>query len=146
MIDQRGHRRAGHSGECGNVGPRQRLVSVDDGPCDGGEIPLAQEGLAGRCHRAHALDPSGPTGISSSEVQNSRTARRPKVSDSQIPFSFGLWTVGWQAQDPFGSATRPPLDPAYSVHKLAELGAWGFTFHDDDVVPFGADDEVRAKA
>ncbi|HEX6233411.1 MAG TPA: xylose isomerase [Jiangellaceae bacterium] len=64
----------------------------------------------------------------------------------QIPFSFGLWTVGWQAQDPFGSATRPPLDPAYSIHKLAELGAWGFTFHDDDVVPFGADDDVRTKA
>jgi xylose isomerase len=57
-----------------------------------------------------------------------------------------LWTVGWEAQDPFGSATRPPLDPAYSVHKLAELGAWGFTFHDDDVVPFGADDETRSKA
>ncbi|HEX5994215.1 MAG TPA: TIM barrel protein, partial [Jiangellales bacterium] len=68
------------------------------------------------------------------------------MSDKQIPFSFGLWTVGWQALDPFGSATRPPLDPAYSVHKLAEVGAWGFTFHDDDVVPFGADDDVRAKA
>ncbi|HSJ60881.1 MAG TPA: xylose isomerase [Jiangellaceae bacterium] len=68
------------------------------------------------------------------------------MSDKQIPFSFGLWTVGWQALDPFGSATRPPLDPAYSVHKLAEIGAWGFTFHDDDVVPFGADDDVRAKA
>ena len=23
-------------------------------------------------------------------------------------FSFGLWTVGWEAADPFGSATRPP--------------------------------------
>ena len=21
-------------------------------------------------------------------------------------FSFGLWTVGWQARDPFGDATR----------------------------------------
>jgi xylose isomerase len=68
------------------------------------------------------------------------------VSDKQIPFSFGLWTVGWQALDPFGSATRLPLDPAYSVHKLAEIGAWGFTFHDDDVVPFGADEDVRTKA
>ena len=26
-------------------------------------------------------------------------------------FSFGLWTVGWQARDPFGEATRPALDP-----------------------------------
>ena len=22
-------------------------------------------------------------------------------------FSFGLWTVGWPARDPFGEATRP---------------------------------------
>src|SRR4051794_17869942 len=51
-------------------------------------------------------------------------------------FSFGLWTVGWQARDPFGDATRPPLDPVRAVHRLAELGAWGVTFHDDDVVPF----------
>ena len=40
-------------------------------------------------------------------------------------FSFGLWTVGWQARDPFGDATRPALDPVEAVHKLSELGAWG---------------------
>jgi xylose isomerase len=60
-------------------------------------------------------------------------------------FSFGLWTVGWQARDPFGDATRPPLDPVESVHRLAELGAYGVTFHDDDLIPFGSDDDVRAK-
>ncbi|MGH6655969.1 MAG: xylose isomerase [Actinocrinis sp.] len=49
-------------------------------------------------------------------------------------FSFGLWTIGWQARDPFGDATRAPLDPVRSVHKLAELGAWGVTFHDDDLL------------
>ena len=48
-------------------------------------------------------------------------------------FTFGLWTVGWQARDPFGDATRPALDPAETVHRLAELGAYGVTFHDDDV-------------
>ena len=26
-------------------------------------------------------------------------------------FSFGLWTVGWQARDTFGDASRAPLDP-----------------------------------
>jgi xylose isomerase len=52
-------------------------------------------------------------------------------------FSFGLWTVGWPARDPFGDATRPPLDPVESVHRLAELGAYGVTFHDDDLIPFG---------
>jgi xylose isomerase len=62
------------------------------------------------------------------------------MSNSATPenrFSFGLWTVGWRAQDPFGDPTRPPLDPVDAVHRLAELGAWGITFHDDDLIPFG---------
>lgn len=58
-------------------------------------------------------------------------------------FSFGLWTVGWQARDPFGDATRPALDPIEAVHKLAEVGAYGITFHDDDLVPFGTDAATR---
>jgi len=58
-------------------------------------------------------------------------------------FSFGLWTVGWQARDPFGDATRAPLDPVEAVHKLTELGAYGITFHDDDLVPFGSDVHTR---
>ncbi|GLY01360.1 MULTISPECIES: xylose isomerase [Actinoplanes] len=58
-------------------------------------------------------------------------------------FSFGLWTVGWQARDAFGDATRPALDPVEAVHKLAEVGAYGITFHDDDLVPFGADAQTR---
>ena len=58
-------------------------------------------------------------------------------------FSFGLWTVGWQARDPFGDPTRPALDPVESVHRLAELGAWGITFHDDDLLPFDADEQAR---
>jgi xylose isomerase len=58
-------------------------------------------------------------------------------------FSFGLWTVGWQARDPFGDATRPALDPVEAVHKLSELGAYGITFHDDDLVPFGSDAHTR---
>jgi xylose isomerase len=60
-------------------------------------------------------------------------------------FTFGLWTVGWQARDPFGDATRAPLDPVESVHRLAELGAYGVTFHDDDLIPFGSDADERAK-
>ncbi len=53
-------------------------------------------------------------------------------------FSFGLWTVGWQGRDPFGDATRASLDPVEAVENLARLGAWGVTFHDDDLVSFGA--------
>jgi len=67
-------------------------------------------------------------------------AYTPKPEDR---FSFGLWTVGWQARDPFGDATRPPLDPVEAVHKLAELGAYGVTFHDDDLLVTESD---RAKA
>jgi xylose isomerase len=53
-------------------------------------------------------------------------------------FSFGLWTVGWQARDLFGEATRPVLAAVEAVHKLAELGAYGITFHDDDLIPPGS--------
>jgi xylose isomerase len=67
------------------------------------------------------------------------------VATREEKFSFGLWTVGWPARDPFGDATRPPLDPVETVHRLAELGAYGVTFHDDDLVPFGSDDSSREK-
>ena len=53
-------------------------------------------------------------------------------------FTFGLWTVGNRGRDPFGNETRPPLDPIEAVHRLAELGAYGVNFHDDDLVPPGS--------
>ena len=58
-------------------------------------------------------------------------------------FSFGLWTVGWPGADPFGTATRPVLDPWEYAERLAELGAWGITFHDNDVFAFDADEATR---
>ncbi|QTZ95159.1 xylose isomerase [Streptomyces auratus] len=61
-------------------------------------------------------------------------------------FSFGLWTVGWQGRDPFGEATRRALDPVETVHRLADLGAYGVTFHDDDLIPPGAADNEREAA
>ncbi|MCP2245818.1 xylose isomerase [Lentzea aerocolonigenes] len=53
-------------------------------------------------------------------------------------FSFGLWTVGWPGRDPFGDATRPDLDVVEAVQRLAELGAYGMSFHDDDLFGFAA--------
>ena len=53
-------------------------------------------------------------------------------------FTFGLWTVGNPGRDPFGFEVRPPLDPVDSVRALADLGAYGVNFHDDDLVPFGS--------
>ncbi|HAM23088.1 MAG TPA: xylose isomerase, partial [Actinobacteria bacterium] len=58
-------------------------------------------------------------------------------------FTFGLWTVGWQARDPFGDATREPVDPVESVARLAAMGAYGVNFHDDDLVPFEMSDADR---
>jgi xylose isomerase len=60
-------------------------------------------------------------------------------------FSFGLWTIGWQARDMFGDATRPMLTGVEAVHKLAELGAYGLTFHDDDLIPPGTSNSERQK-
>jgi xylose isomerase len=60
-------------------------------------------------------------------------------------FSFGLWTVGWQARDLFGEATRPVLAAVEAVNKLAELGAYGITFHDDDLIPPGSNGSERQR-
>ncbi|WP_165067800.1 xylose isomerase [Marisediminicola senii] len=58
-------------------------------------------------------------------------------------FSFGLWTVGYNGSDPFGGPTRPHLDVVEAVEKLAEVGAYGLTFHDDDLFAFGSTDAER---
>ena len=60
-------------------------------------------------------------------------------------FTFGLWTVGNRGRDPFGNETRPPLDPVDSVHHLAEIGAYGMSFHDDDLVPPGSTGAERER-
>src|SRR5579871_2836942 len=65
------------------------------------------------------------------------------TSDEYVPsrndrFSFGIWTVGWQGVDVFGSAVRPPMAADRAVRKLAELGAYGVNFHDNDVFGFDA--------
>jgi len=70
------------------------------------------------------------------------------VTDEFVPrpehkFSFGLWTVGNPGRDPFGLEVRPPLDPVVSVHRLAELGAYGVAFHDNDLVPYGSSPAER---
>jgi xylose isomerase len=52
-------------------------------------------------------------------------------------FTFGLWTVGNPGRDPFGGPTREPIDPVESVKKLGELGAWGISLHDEDLIPWG---------
>jgi xylose isomerase len=58
-------------------------------------------------------------------------------------FPFGLWTVGNRGRDPFGAAVRPTLPPDAAVRMLAEVGAWGVNFHDNDLVPIEATPSER---
>jgi len=58
-------------------------------------------------------------------------------------FTFGLWTIGNTGRDPFGHEVRVALDPVESVHRLADLGAYGVNFHDDDLVPPGSSAQDR---
>jgi xylose isomerase len=60
-------------------------------------------------------------------------------------FSFGLWTIGYNGADPFGGPTRAPMDILHVLEKLKEVGAYGLTFHDDDLFAFGSDDAARQK-
>ena len=53
-------------------------------------------------------------------------------------FTFGLWTVGNPGRDPFGEAVRVAPSPVEIVHMLAEAGAYGVNFHDNDLVPIDA--------
>jgi len=65
------------------------------------------------------------------------------IPTSADKFSFGIWTVGWQGVDVFGTAVRPPMPADRAVRKLAELGAYGVNFHDNDVFAFDAPDAER---
>jgi xylose isomerase len=53
-------------------------------------------------------------------------------------FTFGLWTVGSTGRDPFGGPVRDPKSPVELVHLLAEVGAYGVNFHDNDLIPIDA--------
>jgi xylose isomerase len=64
----------------------------------------------------------------------------PKREDK---FTFGLWTVGNRGRDPFGDAVRDTLKPVDAVRMLAEIGAWGVNFHDNDLVPIDATAQER---
>jgi len=59
----------------------------------------------------------------------------PKPEDK---FTFGLWTIANPGRDPFGEPVRGPISPVEIVHLLADVGAWGVNFHDNDLVPIDA--------
>ena len=53
-------------------------------------------------------------------------------------FTFGLWNVGNIGRDPFGESVRAARSPVELVHLLADVGAYGVNFHDNDLVPIDA--------
>ena len=70
------------------------------------------------------------------------------MADNYIPkpehkFTFGLWTVGSTGRDPFGDPVRKPKSPVELVHLLAEVGAYGVNFHDNDLVPIDSTPSER---
>src|ERR1700723_1773018 len=93
-------------------------------PCLGQRVPLLHDECTGRGH-------------------DGRTMTDPFIPKPEDHFTFGLWTVGNPGRDPFGTEGRPPLDPVDSVHRLAELGAYGASFHDNDLVPYGSSPKER---
>jgi xylose isomerase len=58
-------------------------------------------------------------------------------------FTFGLWTTSNPGRDPFGEPTREFLDPIENIRRMAEVGAYGYNFHDNDLIPFTATAKER---
>ena len=66
----------------------------------------------------------------------------PKSEDK---FVFGLWTVGNTGRDPFGEPVRDKLSPVEIAKMVAEVGAYGVNFHDNDLIPIDATPAERDK-
>ena len=60
-------------------------------------------------------------------------------------FSFGLWCTANRGRDPFGEETRSRLDPVTNIKELGKRNVYGFNYHDDDLIPFGASLQLRNK-
>ncbi|MBV9121814.1 MAG: xylose isomerase [Planctomycetes bacterium] len=53
-------------------------------------------------------------------------------------FAFGIWCLQNRGRDPFGDVTRPELSALECIRGLAQRNCYGFEFHDNDIIPFGA--------
>jgi xylose isomerase len=53
-------------------------------------------------------------------------------------FAFGIWCLQNRGRDPFGDQTRPELPALECIKGLAQRNCYGFEFHDNDIIPFGA--------
>jgi xylose isomerase len=58
-------------------------------------------------------------------------------------FAFGIWCLQNRGRDPFGDVTRPELSAMECIRGLAQRNCYGFEFHDNDIIPFGASAQER---
>lgn len=61
-------------------------------------------------------------------------------------FAFGLWPIAQRGRDPFGDSVGRPIDPSDFVYLMSDLGAWGVSFHDDDLIPPDSTSAERHRA
>lgn len=67
---------------------------------------------------------------------------KPRKSDK---FAFGIWCVLNRGRDPFGSETRGHMDPVKAIRELGRRNVYGFEYHDNDLVPFGASEAEKKR-
>ena len=65
----------------------------------------------------------------------------PLAGKKEDKFTFGLWTVGNRGADPFGPVVRPRFEVPYMIERLAKLGVYGVSLHDNDLIPIDASPE-----
>src|SRR5262249_25466860 len=53
-------------------------------------------------------------------------------------FAFGIWCLQNRGRHPFGDVTRPEMSAMEAIRGLAQRNCYGFEFHDNDLIPFGA--------
>jgi xylose isomerase len=58
-------------------------------------------------------------------------------------FAFGIWCLQNRGRDPFGDQTRPEISALDCIRGLAQRNCFGFEFHDNDIIPFGASSSQR---
>ena len=58
-------------------------------------------------------------------------------------FAFGVWCLQNRGRDPFGDATRSEISAVDCVKGLAQRNCYGYEFHDNDIIPFGASAKQR---
>ncbi len=58
-------------------------------------------------------------------------------------FAFGIWCLQNRGRDPFGDQTRQEISALDCIKGLAQRNCYGYEFHDNDIIPFGASASQR---